>query len=626
MSARKLLSGWRGASLVAVIYAYFLIFAQFAFLGRLAELSITATTLKGIMAVMAAGGIVFSFLTPRVINRFSPASLLRFGFVVCCSASICTLLPFGTNGEFVVAFIIGAGLGILTVSLVTHLPRWVGSYNPVLMIGVGTGLGYFLCNVPEVFTAAPRYQTLLSILLCATGFILASPGTDITISSKTSAPIALPFPLILIYFVALVWIDSAAFYIIQHTSLLKAGTWVGAGHLWMNGWIHFCAALIAAALLSRSRLTFVLAVAAGLLCFACLLLAHSELILPASLLYPAGVSFYSVALVAYPSIFSGASTLEKRANKAGWLYAIAGWVGSALGIGMAQNLGHIPSIFIAISGLTVAIPVLLEILRVRARELVLLCGTLALGFVVEHIFTFKASGTSFTQAAERGRRVYISEGCMSCHSQYVRPGTPDELMWGPVETMQQIQAQKPPLIGNRRQGPDLMLVGLRRSPLWLKAHLIAPSELSARSIMPSYSFLFNDRRGDDLVAYLASLQMPNRQQLMVQAAWQPNTSAWHEASIQDGAALYYCECATCHDSNGAARIHWRTAFRVKPTDSDALNVQAQTMALPHLAQIIKFGVFGTDMPGHEYLKDRQIVSLILWLTRHSAQPMPSPHS
>ena len=29
-------SGWRGASLVAITYVYFLIFAQFAFLNRLA--------------------------------------------------------------------------------------------------------------------------------------------------------------------------------------------------------------------------------------------------------------------------------------------------------------------------------------------------------------------------------------------------------------------------------------------------------------------------------------------------------------------------------------------------------------------------------------------------------------
>ncbi|HTM17020.1 MAG TPA: hypothetical protein VL135_08955, partial [Terracidiphilus sp.] len=32
-----------------------------------------------------------------------------------------------------------------------------------------------------------------------------------------------------------------------------------------------------------------------------------------------------------------------------------------------------------------------------------------------------------------------------------------------------------------------------------------------------------------------------------------------------------------------------------------------------LAQIAKFGILGTDMPGHEYLNDQQIASVALWL-------------
>jgi Cytochrome C oxidase, mono-heme subunit/FixO len=30
---------------------------------------------------------------------------------------------------------------------------------------------------------------------------------------------------------------------------------------------------------------------------------------------------------------------------------------------------------------------------------------------------------------ERGRQVYIGEGCINCHSQYVRPHTADETGW-----------------------------------------------------------------------------------------------------------------------------------------------------------------------------------------------------
>jgi hypothetical protein len=39
-------SGWQGASLVAITYVYFLIFAQFAFITRLASLGLAGAHLK----------------------------------------------------------------------------------------------------------------------------------------------------------------------------------------------------------------------------------------------------------------------------------------------------------------------------------------------------------------------------------------------------------------------------------------------------------------------------------------------------------------------------------------------------------------------------------------------------
>ena len=59
-------TGWQGASLVAITYVYFLIFAQFAFLKRLADLGVAGTHLEAVMAAMAMGGILFSLLAPRL--------------------------------------------------------------------------------------------------------------------------------------------------------------------------------------------------------------------------------------------------------------------------------------------------------------------------------------------------------------------------------------------------------------------------------------------------------------------------------------------------------------------------------------------------------------------------------
>ena len=74
-------SGWRGVCLIAITYVYFLIFAQFAFLKRLALLWIADDHLKAAMAAMAFGGILFSLLlrqewpdSPRPLCGCAPAS------------------------------------------------------------------------------------------------------------------------------------------------------------------------------------------------------------------------------------------------------------------------------------------------------------------------------------------------------------------------------------------------------------------------------------------------------------------------------------------------------------------------------------------------------------------------
>ena len=58
------------------------------------------------------------------------------------------------------------------------------------------------------------------------------------------------------------------------------------------------------------------------------------------------------------------------------------------------------------------------------------------------------------------------------------------------------------LIGNRRQGPDLINVGARRSEKWLKLHFIDPQTYVPGSSMPSYGHLFETDRGDDHGRYL----------------------------------------------------------------------------------------------------------------------------
>lgn len=624
-------TGWQGACLIAVTYVYFLIFAQFAFLKRLAELGIARAHLIDIMAAMAIGGVLVSLIAPRVRLGNSPTVRLRCGFATAGTAAMLSLFSLGPIAALTISLLIGASLGLITVTLVTHICRWTGSRNALFYVGLGTGVGYFVCNIPAFFDSSARLQALVAGLLCLSCIFIARCTSPVSLEAdENSEQHALSFHYVVACFTALVWLDSAAFFIIQNTPALKEGTWRGSIHLWSNGVLHLAAALASAWLLRRRGLWVVLTSALLALSIACICLLHPHLHTATSVLYPIGVSLYSVALVAYPSLLSSASSVEERGRQAGWIYAIAGWLGSAMGIGMGQNLGSVPLVFLLAAGAMFLLPLMEKIVRHRAREL-----TLTVVVAIAALFLNRVLGgvdkLPRLSQIDRGRQVYISEGCIHCHSQYVRPDSPDVLMWGPVETMQEIRLQQPPLIGNRRQGPDLSEVGIRRSPLWLKAHFYDPAEGSGSSIMPSFALLFRDERGDDLVAYLASLHGQGAaQHLAEERAWQPSPDSVRDANPELGKRLFDKYCATCHSVQGRTRIAWKSGFKRLPVDLavgpliELPSTMTPQQRINRLAQIVKFGIPGTDMPGHEYLPDPAVTSLALWLSQFVAQARQQP--
>ncbi len=545
----------------------------------------------------------------------------------CGLAAILTILPLGLAASTAVAFLIGAGLGLLTVTTVTYLPLWLSDHNPVLKVGLGTGIGYVICNVPLLFTSSPEVQSISAATLCFGGILvtwkLKSPSVATTRRVSESN---ISFGQVLICFTALVWFDSAAFFIIQNTPALKAGTWGGSVHLWSNGLLHFAGALASVWGLLRGGLASTLSLAFLALASACLLLLDPNRASLASAFYPVGVSLYSVALVAYPSLLAPVSSVEERGRQAGWIYAIAGWIGSAVGIGMGQNLGHVPPVFLVFTGAVVLSPQLVGILRRRKREAIATLATLISAYAIDRIVNSTYASEAALSSPERGRQVYIAEGCINCHSQYVRPGTADVVLWGPVLPMEILRQERPLLIGNRRQGPDLTQVGNRRSPLWLKAHLYAPSDLIPSSFMPSYRYLFEDPRGDDLVAYLHDLGGESHRRPV---AWHPSTAAIAQANSDGGQRLFQLYCTTCHGGSGHTRGTWRTSFKNLPPQVAAgtfTRIPASDSPAERrerLATIVKFGLPGTDMPGHEYLPDREIASISLWLEQKTAEPISS---
>jgi len=617
--------GWRGIVYVATTYVYFLIFAQFGFLKRLTELGIAQSEFPVIMGAMALGGIGTSLVAPRLRLWNCPDCRLQTGFIGCALTAFWALFPLNLVTAAGVALVIGLSLGLLTVTLVANLSLWMGLGRPLIKVGLGTGIAYLVCNVPWLFNARPAWIALTSGLCCVAALVVAarSPVTYVppsVVETGESKPVS--FPLMLAWFTALVWLDSAAFFIIQNSPSLKAGAWQGDLHLWRTGIVHLAVALVSAWLLARRGLALTLTLALTALGGACLLLLDPLRGAAAAFLYPAGVSLYSVALVAYPSFLMPSVSPAVRARRAGYLYAIAGWIGSALGIGMGRNLHHVPVAFVGLAAVLFVAPWIWDAIasgrfgksaQMQALAVVLvLAVAFAVTLVVRPTIRPFANVPS-DDAVERGRRVYIAEGCIHCHSQYVRPHTADVAMWGPATDLDAVRGQQPPLIGNRRQGPDLSEVGARRSPLWLRMHFIEPRDVSFQSPMPEYGYLFRNRRGDDLIAYLASLNDARHWEDV--ARWKPAPEVWQEAAHFDGGKLFSEHCATCHAPGGVARTKWAGSFRRLPPElaGDPLkhvSVNGGSLEIRmEIARIAKFGIQGTDMPGEEYLADDQIAAM-----------------
>ena len=632
---RKWFEGWRGVGLVMITYIYFLIFAQFGFLKRLADLGIAGNQIKIIMGAMAIGGIATSLLASRVAGRWLPVRRLQAGFFGCAIGATVTLLPMSLITGTAVSLLIGGALGLLTVTLVVHLNLWIGMFQPLFKIGLGVGMAYFVCNCPQLFEASPRAMAIVSAALCFVGIGLAT--RDLGESSELR-PLPVggnipPFWLVLGCFTALVWLDSAAFFIIQNSPGLKAGTWEGATRLWQNGGVHFIAALGSGIMLNRGGLSATLSPAFVCLGCACLLLIEPRRPVPAAFFYPVGVSLYSVALVAYPSYLASTSSVLGRSRVASRLYAVAGWLGSALGIGMAENLRRVPPAFVLGAALLFFTFLFWHYFRARKRELLATAGLLLVARGLQNaLLSIKATESTPEKSslAAYGRQVYIAEGCIHCHSQYVRPHSSDEISWGPVADVVASRGEAPPLIGNRRQGPDLTKVGARRSALWLKAHFMDPAMTSHDSPMPAYAHLFTNGRGEALVAYMQSLGESNLLEHLdvTQKMWRLPSSSTAAAKQFDGAALVQQHCSTCHSADGLTRQTWKSSFKRLPPDLVtgpfvyAPPGSPLELRLHRIAEIIKFGLPGTDMPGHEYLADDRVAAIALHVV---SLTMPKGH-
>ncbi len=192
-----------------------------------------------------------------------------------------------------------------------------------------------------------------------------------------------------------------------------------------------------------------------------------------------------------------------------------------------------------------------------------------------------------------GKMLYISNGCVACHTQQVRNVDMDK-MWGARPSIANDYARvkrtdfwrnTATLMGTERTGPDLTSIGTRQPSLeWHLLHLYQPRSVVEKSIMPAYPWLFKEKKTPEkndvvinvpekyrkatgkivatkealqLVAYLQSLKQPAlpdgrpSPEFLYKRAVKAGKegTAGIEAEL-DGGALYAANCQMCHQANG----------------------------------------------------------------------------
>lgn len=198
-----------------------------------------------------------------------------------------------------------------------------------------------------------------------------------------------------------------------------------------------------------------------------------------------------------------------------------------------------------------------------------------------------------SEEAFAGKMLFISEGCVACHTQQVRNVDMDK-MWGSRPgiaadyagiTRTDFWRNTATLMGTERTGPDLTNVGVRQSSLaWNLLHLYQPRAVVDKSIMPAYPWLFEIKKelteGDvevivpdeyrkgitgkiiakkdalNLVAYLQSLKqtpLPDGKtppEFLYKKEEKATTKTEGYSDLPDGQLLYTQNCASCHQPNG----------------------------------------------------------------------------
>jgi len=147
--------------------------------------------------------------------------------------------------------------------------------------------------------------------------------------------------------------------------------------------------------------------------------------------------------------------------------------------------------------------------------LILTLITVAIGGIVEVVPLFTIETTvehvrgvrPYSPLEQRGRDIYVREGCYLCHSQQIRALRDEVERYGHFSLAAESMYDHPFQWGSKRIGPDLARVGGKYSSDWHYAHLKNAQSVVPESLMPHYAFLAETPLNTgDIVARLRTLR------------------------------------------------------------------------------------------------------------------------
>jgi cytochrome c oxidase cbb3-type subunit 2 len=234
-----------------------------------------------------------------------------------------------------------------------------------------------------------------------------------------------------------------------------------------------------------------------------------------------------------------------------------------------------------------------------------------------------------TPEEQRGRAIYVAEGCSYCHTQQVRPLDGDRPFGRPSAAGDFVYST-PQLLGTERTGPDLANIGNRQpDETWHLLHLYNPRIVVKESVMPGFRWYFQVKETPEpgdivvpvpetalprdvpkgspprrvvatrdalaLVAYLQSLKQPrlDLQALgMHEMAPVERPAGPAVAGAASGQAVYGAQCARCHQPDGLGILGVAPPMKGDP-------VATAREPAEHIRTVL-FGASGRVIEGKQY--------------------------